>query len=1355
MEPSYLGIVDQALPILIQYPSNMAETISSERRRLEFRILGSLEVSTADASLSLTGKKRRSLLVRLLLAPNQPVSDDRLAFDLWTGSPPAGAASTLASHVSLLRQVLGADRIVHRAGGYCLEVGAHELDSSEFEADVIAGQAADRQGRPQLAVDRFERGLRRWRGAALADVDGASWAHSEIARLEELRLGAVESLLRSQLALGRHGEILAAAESAVRDNPLRERGWAILMTALYRSGRQAEALRAYQRLRAELAEQLGVEPSPELAELEESMILQRPDLRWPTEARPPTSSRPTSAVRPELATVLAATNETDPGSLGSTGPVVDTLVAQGGRVVETGSGGVFALFPSPFGALSAGVALRALAVGTRGGGLQIGLAIGEVVDIDGAYAGTPIDEAIDLARRAHASEILVTEHVQAMSGPNCPWSFHAIETGPRSWVSSNGAILSVDRSPTTPESGPLPLVDALRESDTPFVGRVSQRTDLDGFASLAGTGARQTVLITGEPGIGKTSLVASLARQLHADGGTVLYGRCLEIGRHPYQPFSEALGYYVEHAPPEALRDHVARFGGDLVRLVPALTRRYPDTPPPTNSDPDTERFLAFRAAVGLVTAASRRHSVLLVLEDLHWADAGTLALLHRLTGDLDQSAMLVVGTYRSTELTADHPLAPVLAALWREPGVSRIDLDGLSVPEVLQLCRSMTAAGLDEATAATRAADLQSETAGNPFFITELLRSMAEAGGTEEVDESHSALPVSILDVINQRIHRLGTKTERVLSFASVIGEIFEPSTLAAMTDVRPDALLDLLGDAERAAILTTNASTGSFAFAHALVRRALYGEIPAARQRQLHARLTNVLEGQGAASSLLAHHYLAAGDDEHALARAERAGYDANTAMAPNEASRWFGTAVDLLERLHPEQLLRRCDLKTQWGISLRLAGDASYREMLLEAAAAAGECGDGRRMAVAALANTRGYYSAAGQRDEDRIDSLQRAVQLLGTSDPLLRARLLATVSSESVFGTSLAQRRLLAHEAKDAARALGDPETILEVDNLVIEGLRFPSELPNRLEDTRTALHLAERSDDPSQLFWAIGHRMRTLVEAGEIAEARVLFRRMAEVSERLGQPFMQWMTLFSRAQWSFLRGDTAIGEELSDEALRLGSEIGQPDAFNYYATQISHARWQQGRLAEIVELIEQGMADNPGIPSYQGALARAYCQAGRPADAEALLASATDQRFANLPEDLLWSYGMVTFAEAAIQIEHVESAVILFEKLSPYEDQVCFLGTTCEGPIAHYLGGLAAVLGQPDNARRHLQRSSEFAQLAESPFFASRASIEQGRLEARSGNTDLARHLLELGLGLAHNGGFTGEGGRAEAALAGL
>ncbi len=897
MEPSYLCIVDQALPILIQYPSNMAETIPSERRRLEFRLLGSLEVATADISLSLTGKRRRTLLVRLLLSANQPVSDDRLAFDLWSGSPPAGAASTLSSHISLLRQVLGADRIVHRAGGYCLEVGAHELDSAEFEADVIAGQAADRQGRPQLAVDRFERGLRRWRGAALADVDGASWAHSEIARLEELRLGAVEALLRAQLALGRHGEILAAAEAAVRDNPLRERGWAILMTALYRSGRQADALRAYQRLRTELADQLGVEPSPELAELEESMILQRPDLRWPTDTRRPAGTRPTTDIRPELATVLAAIHDAEPGaSFGSAGPtvVVDTLAAEGGRVVETGSDGVFALFPSPFAALSAGVALRALSIGRRGGGLQIGLAIGEVVDSDGAYTGTPIDEATDLARRAHAGEILVTEHVQAMSGPNCPWSFHAIDTGPRSWVSSNGAILSVDRSTTAPEAGLLPLVDALLESDTPFVGRVAQRTDLDGFVSLARAGARQTVLVTGEPGIGKTSLVASLARQLHADGGAVLYGRCLEIARHPYQPFSEALGYYVEHAPPEALRDHVARFGGDLVRLVPALARRYPDTPPPTNSDPDTERFLAFRAAVGLVTAASRRHTVLLVLEDLHWADVGTLALLHRLTGDLDQSALIVVGTYRSTELTPDHPLAPVLAALWREPGVSRIDLDGLSVPEVLELCRSMTTAGLDEAAATTLAADLQSETAGNPFFITELLRSKAEAGGSAEADESPSALPVSILDVINQRIHRLGTKTERVLAFASVIGEIFEPSTLAGMTDVEPDALLDVLGDAERAAILTTDASTGSFAFAHALVRRALYGEIPAARQRQLHARLTKVLEDQGAASSLLAHHYLAAGDDEHALARAERAGYDANAAMAPNEASRWFGTAL-----------------------------------------------------------------------------------------------------------------------------------------------------------------------------------------------------------------------------------------------------------------------------------------------------------------------------------------------------------------------------------------------------------------------------------------------------------------------------
>lgn len=205
---------------------------------------------------------------------------DRLAHDLWVGEPPPGAASTLASHVSLLRKALGPDRVEHRSGGYRIVVDAHELDAAEFEAELALGQRSLRQAGAQNAADHLSRALRLWHGAALADVDDAPWAQGEIARLEELRLGAQEMLLTARLELGHHREISAEAEAAVAEQPLREQRWSTYMLALYRSGRQADALRAYQRLRSLLDEELGVEPSPEVTDLEHAIVMQSPELQW-------------------------------------------------------------------------------------------------------------------------------------------------------------------------------------------------------------------------------------------------------------------------------------------------------------------------------------------------------------------------------------------------------------------------------------------------------------------------------------------------------------------------------------------------------------------------------------------------------------------------------------------------------------------------------------------------------------------------------------------------------------------------------------------------------------------------------------------------------------------------------------------------------------------------------------------------------------------------------------------------------------------------------------------------------------------------------------------------------------------
>lgn len=243
---------------------------------LNFRVLGPLEVSDAeDHPVAVRGLRRRALVLRLLLNPNHVVASDTLVEDVWVGDPPDGALGTLQSHVSLLRRLVG-PRLQSRPPGYVLEVGEHELDASLFALDVAGGRSRLEQNRAGEAAGQLAQALARWRGRALLDVADTTWALAETERLEQLRVNAVELQAEALLRSHRVDEAVSLAELAVATHPLRERLWAHLIVGLTRQGRQADALRAYQRLRQQLGEQLGIEPSPSLVALEDAVLMQRP-----------------------------------------------------------------------------------------------------------------------------------------------------------------------------------------------------------------------------------------------------------------------------------------------------------------------------------------------------------------------------------------------------------------------------------------------------------------------------------------------------------------------------------------------------------------------------------------------------------------------------------------------------------------------------------------------------------------------------------------------------------------------------------------------------------------------------------------------------------------------------------------------------------------------------------------------------------------------------------------------------------------------------------------------------------------------------------------------------------------------
>jgi DNA-binding SARP family transcriptional activator len=252
---------------------------------MEFRILGPLEVlDDSGVPVILRSSRERAVLALLLLSPNRVVSSERLADDLWGDRPLEGAAHALQVNISRLRKALrdaGAeDVLVTRSPGYLVEVDPDAVDAARFEALLARSREESARGDHANAAATLREALGLWRGAALADVADAPLARAEVARLEEARLTALEERLDADLACGRHGELVAELDALTRAHPLRERLWGQRMVALYRSGRQADALRAYQDLRTVLGDELGLDPSSTLQRLEGAILRQEPELDW-------------------------------------------------------------------------------------------------------------------------------------------------------------------------------------------------------------------------------------------------------------------------------------------------------------------------------------------------------------------------------------------------------------------------------------------------------------------------------------------------------------------------------------------------------------------------------------------------------------------------------------------------------------------------------------------------------------------------------------------------------------------------------------------------------------------------------------------------------------------------------------------------------------------------------------------------------------------------------------------------------------------------------------------------------------------------------------------------------------------
>ena len=1036
--------------------------------------------------------------------------------------------------------------------------------------------------------------------------------------------------------------------------------------------------------------------------------------------------------------------------------------SSGTEVKNLGDGLMF-VFASAADAVSAAVAVQRSVArrnrrATRPLLVRVGVSLGDA-DVDaGDYFGAPVVEAARLCARAEGGEILAADVVRLLTGTRGGFTFEPLG---ELELKGLGRLVSTWRVPWARDEDEVerpPVSPRLASAVSPsFVGRGQELERLMHAWKAMMQGEHRLVLLGGEPGIGKSALAAHVATDVYRDGAIVVYGRCDEELGIPYQPWIESIGQLVAHAPREVLAEHIAEHGGSLARLVPGLAKRIP-VETPEAVDPEMERYVLFGCITDLLARVSLDAPVLIVLDDLHWADRPSIQLLrHVATADLGLRGGLI-GTFRDSEIGAAHPMADLLSAVHREPGVTRIPLGGLTDRDLLCFLERLAGHEMAEDGLALRDAVI-AETAGNPFFIGEILRHLIDTGAIYQRDDGRWAaspdlraagLPVSVKEVIGRRLTWIGTDTERVLALAAVIGREFEVSLLAAVARMDEDGIVDLCDAAVRAAILRTTEDTDRYTFAHALIEHALYDGLSPARRARTHRAVAELLEERlgpdpGERAGELAYHWGAAvvpTDVAKATHFAVVAARRALDQLAPDAALRWYSDALELLDRGHRDDRLR-AEILVGLGDAQRQCGVSSYRDTLLEAARLAEEIGAVDILVKAALTNSRGWQSVVGGADEQRLAVIHRALDRLEGDEDGDRARLLALAAIESIYTQPLETRLALGEQAIESARRSGNAAALAEALRSAAHSALVPWTLERRRTWLDEAASVCDDVTDPAAGYAIALQQAFAALERGDRPAARRHRARYEAIAQRLPHTALQWSRALSEVVHLLLDGDLDAAERQAHAAFAYASEHGELDPMAVFGAQLINIRQFQGRLGEMVPLLEQLVSSPTGLPVYRAVLAAASAIEGDVTRASVLLEEDRAGGFM-MPSNHSWAPAHVLWADAAARVGDAATAAVMRERLAPFSSQLASPTVTLTPVVAHYLGALDRLVGDVDAGDLHYAEAMRFHERLESPLLVASTQAAWAALLADGNRPDdiaRARPLAEAAAATAAVSGY--------------
>jgi DNA-binding SARP family transcriptional activator/tetratricopeptide (TPR) repeat protein len=1211
---------------------------------LEVRVCGGVEVSADRLVLPdalFGGRQGRVVFAFLVCERHRAVRREELADLLWPEPLPESWSASLSAVVSRLRRLLteagldGSSALVSAAGSYQLvlppdaTVDIEQLATAVAEAETAA-DAGDVERAVQAASAAEHVAAR---GFLTDDCD---WVDQWRARVHDLRVRAALARSVAHLAAGSSGRAVDAARDALALDPSREAAFRQVMRTLAAAGERGEALRVWERCRITLVDELGVDPAPET----EAVYLEI--LGAGTAAPAALQSLPSgvvtflltdivesSAMWEEQATAMAAALERHDAIVG------EVVAAHGGTLLKSkleGDATVSVFARATEGATAALAVLRALAGESWPAGkeprVRMAMHTGEAFERGGDYFGPALNRAARLRSLAGAGEVLLSQAVAELVRDHLPAGVELRDRGHRDLrgLSRGENVYQLAHTqdpvaadpPDAPSELARPPVPSALTGAGPFVGRGDELAQLTDLWDRAVDATLSAAFVGGEPGVGKSRLAGEVAARAHAAGALVLYGRCDEDLAAPLQPFIEAVRTLVPALGAARLR--TVRGVDELRRFVPALDEVLGDSAPEMRADPDTERLALFDAVTQLMRAASAEAPVLLVLDDLHWAGKTTLSLLRHVLREAKGARLLIVGTYRDTELARTHPLAATLADLRRDADTHRIALSGLAAADVDAYLEAI--GNTDRALGR----ELAEVTSGNPFFLIEVLRHVADAGGAWEP----GTLPEGVREATGRRLSRLSDATNDALAVAAVVGTTFD---LALVEQVRGTDLIEPIAEACRAGLVVEEpGALARFRFAHALVRQVLLAELVTLKRVRLHRTIAELLEAAPAAGDPdarladLAYHWFecaSTGSADKAVEACRRAAERALERLAYEEAGDLYAMALQALEAVedvdpdeHAALHLARCD-------ALLTAGDVAAARGAIDALELAAR---GSERLAAWYTTYEGLLAVLAEPDR-----LTEIVQSIGAAAGAMRAvgDLRGEAKAHYVYAAALerlgqigaAERALDA--ALAAARGAGDPRlanTILaEAPPAALWGPSPVTRASGRCLDVVRVLRIT--SGAPA--VESVALRCQAVLEAlrGRVDAARRMIGSARRTVEQLGLTHRRLETEVAAGFIELLDGEAGAAEtylrdayeELRDRGL--GGEAAQAGAF------LGQALLLQGRVDEADEVAAEAErlagADLKAGIAWRDVRAEAAARRGDTTRALALareaveLASATD------------------------------------------------------------------------------------------------------------------------------------------------